>query len=357
MVSLNNLGGGPDNFRETFINGDMVKWMNLEIVSIGGNVRFFVRCPKGVKDEVEAAFFAYYPDVDISHPDKDYMDEIPANMIDVYAQNMDVFGSEMKLDKDEMYPLKSYVDFKADDPEKAIDPISNLIEAMGKIKPGEIAALHFLCIPGDKKWHEAFMAKVAELRLGGAKPDKDGKIVPRFLSPGETQLIKSIEIHLTKYVFDTVVRMFHVGPAEGSTGQYFRKSVTGYFNQYASLNMNGFKPVGGMSTRVVPHESPYFFIKERLEYRKQKILHVFRKRDVPTDLYWGKWFQTYFFNSGFHAKTIRLTTEELATLWHPPTEFVLTSPHIERAESKKAGPPAGLAIFGEEEELNRFYGK
>jgi hypothetical protein len=49
-----------------------------------------------------------------------------------------------------------------------------------------------------------------------------------------------------------------------------------------------------------------------------------------------------------------LNTESLATLFHPPTRMVLTAPHIERVESRKSGAPAGLAVYGEESDIEKF---
>jgi hypothetical protein len=41
-------------------------------------------------------------------------------------------------------------------------------------------------------------------------------------------------------------------------------------------------------------------------------------------------------------------------MWHPPTYAILTGPHIQRIQSKKAGPPAGADIFGDEKEIEKF---
>ena len=49
-----------------------------------------------------------------------------------------------------------------------------------------------------------------------------------------------------------------------------------------------------------------------------------------------------------------MNTRSLATLFHPPTFLVLTAPHLRRVESKKTGPPAGLAIYGDEGDLEKF---
>jgi hypothetical protein len=52
-----------------------------------------------------------------------------------------------------------------------------------------------------------------------------------------------------------------------------------------------------------------------------------------------------------------MNIECLASIFHPPTAGVLTAPHVHRVESKKAGPPAGLAIFGEEGDIESFFKK
>ena len=44
----------------------------------------------------------------------------------------------------------------------------------------------------------------------------------------------------------------------------------------------------------------------------------------------------------------------LATVFHPPGYLALTGPHVKRVESRKGGPPAGLAIFGGEENVEKL---
>ena len=68
----------------------------------------------------------------------------------------------------------------------------------------------------------------------------------------------------------------------------------------------------------------------------------------------GKFLTSYILNWNIHSKTFELNTESLATLFHPPTRIVLTAPHMVRVESRKTGPPAGLAIFGDEEKIEKF---
>ena len=55
-----------------------------------------------------------------------------------------------------------------------------------------------------------------------------------------------------------------------------------------------------------------------------------------------------------HTKRFVLSTRSVATLFHPPTFIALTAPHLRRVESKKTGPPAGLAIYGDEADLGKY---
>lgn len=75
---------------------------------------------------------------------------------------------------------------------------------------------------------------------------------------------------------------------------------------------------------------------------------------MPPELQFWRLITSKPLNPNFLSRSFVMTTEEIATLFHPPTSVVLTTPHIQEVESKKAGPPAGLAIFGDEKEIERF---
>ena len=68
----------------------------------------------------------------------------------------------------------------------------------------------------------------------------------------------------------------------------------------------------------------------------------------------GRLITSYVLNWNFASRRSSLNTEEVATLFHPPPVVALTAPHIRRVESRKTGPPAGLPIFGDEGDIERF---
>lgn len=135
-----------------------------------------------------------------------------------------------------------------------------------------------------------------------------------------------------------------------------RRAVGGAFNQYSALDLNAFVRNEMMSTRTKMWYRPYVFPKTRNEYKKQRLLHLLRAREIPPKKMIGRILTSGLFNWNIHSRTFELTTESLATIFHPPTRFVLTAPHMVRVESRKTGPPAGLAIFGEEGDIERLTG-
>jgi hypothetical protein len=359
LHTLGNYAGSPktfEGFRETYFDGEVTRWFALEMVSFGGEIHFYVRCYVKFKNLVESAFFSFYPDIEISEAD-DYVDLFPKNVGEVYEKKMDLWGSEMILRDDEILPIKSYPYFENPDEEKTLDPVSTFMEVLGKIKKEEIVAIQYLIAPSRPDWTKSEKVEeyLEKLKKPGAKAvseDETQKLTMR--TPGETEVLKAVENNLSKPSFDTLIRFLYLSPKDIFFEQFARRGIAGAFNQYSALNFNGFRLNNGTATRANVYNYPYIFFTTRVEYRKQRILNNYRIREVPPQTSIGKWMSSYFFNSGFSSKRFKMNTEGVASVFHPPTAMVLTAPHVRRLESKKAGPPAGLAIFGEEEEIERF---
>ncbi len=173
-------------------------------------------------------------------------------------------------------------------------------------------------------------------------------------SPGQTDILKAVEENLSKPVFDTLIRFIYLTDKATFSDSFPRRGLVGAFNQYAALNLNSFKKNYGMETRCRIWNKPYVFPKTRVEYRKARLLMNYLKRDVPPETSMGRLITSYLFNWNKSSKRFKMNTKCLATVFHIPTAVVLTEPHLKHLESKKAGPPSGLAIFGEEEELEKY---
>lgn len=387
LMTIHGLRNVPSDLQERWWDGEVTRWYSLEIVSIGGEIHFYVRAPAQQRPIVEAAFFSYYPDVEVAEVD-DYVDRLPTNMGEVNKSGYDLWGSELVLAKEDAYPIKSYLDFESPEEEKQYDPISSFLEVLGKVKKEEIVCIQIVIAPAAFDWKDKWKSLVETLRLrtenkmGGPKyslglefphilptfPVKGGEAMngkelsafsKTFMrTPGETDVLKAVEDNLSRPAFETLIRYIYLTPRELFTDVFPRRGILGAFNQYGSLDLNMFRHNLIVTTLVKfwrgGWQLPNLFPASRSLRRKQRILMRYRARGIPPGQWMGKLIVSKLL-SWEHSKCYMLTTRSIATLFHPPTYLVLTAPHVKRVESKKAGPPAGLAIFGEEEEIEKYH--
>ncbi len=347
MHSLRNAAG---DVKERYYEGEVTKWFSLEMVSFGGEVHFYLRTPKKLRNLVEASFFSYYRDVEVSEA-PDYVDKLPNDTGEMYAQGYDLWGTEMVLAKDSHIPIRTYVDFETTDEETQFDPIATFLEILGGLKKEETVGIQILIAPGDRNWNQGGKEWIKQMKSREVGT-KESRPAPR--SPGETDILKAIEKNISKPAFDTLIRFLYFSPQATFSDNFARRGLTGAFNQYASLHLNAFRPNFKTQTRTRIWNRPHIFPKTRLEYKKQRLLYNYKLREVPPETWMGRLITSHLFNWNFASERFYLNTEALATLFHPPTTPVLTAPHLKRVESRKVGPPSGLPIYGEEDELEKF---
>lgn len=381
LTSIWNLRNVASDLREKWWDGEVTLWFSLEIVSFGGETHFYVRMHRKYKDMIEAAFFSYYPDVEVTEVD-DYVSRFPADIQEMYGHGYDLWGGEMLLNKPDAYPIRTYPEFEAPAEEKEYDPMSTFLEILSKLKKEEIVGIQILVAPmDDKDWRDKWAPLVDELRQAkhektgpavGSRTDFPGGPLPAFevvktdskdepgffksfmRTPGETDVLKAVENNLSKPAFDTLIRFVYLSPQPLFYDSYPRRGLRAAFNQYGAVDINSFKINYAVATRTRIWQWPHLFPKVRNEYRKQRMLYNYRHRIVPPDTFMGRLLTSHLFNWNFSSRRFGMNTESIATVYHPPTYLTTTAPHIRRVESRKAGPPAGLAIYGEESEIEKF---
>lgn len=383
LASIHSLRNAPDSFKEIYIEGQVTRWFSLEIVSFGGEVHFYIRCPEQFKTLIQAPIFSYYPDVEIVDVE-DYVEVLPKNTAEMYARDLDIWGTEIGLAKEPAYPIKTYPNFESGSAENSFDPIATLLEVLGKMRKEEMAAVQINIVPKDnKEWREKWKAEVDKLRakiiapLGeesksvevktkydfsfGVLPvitseasGSDGKTFPAWPTPGVSNAMGAVENNISKPAFDTIIRVMYMGPKAAFYDSFVRQGVMSSFQQYATLDLNAFKPNNAAGTKAAPNKFPFLFAKERTEYKKQRFLYNFRRRELPEPDFMGVVMTSYLLNFNNKSQLTPMSTETLATIFHVPTQSVIAAPHIKKVESRKVGPPAGIAIYGEDEEIDKF---
>ena len=351
LVSLRN---SPSDWHEKYIKGEVTRWFSLEATSFGGEIHFYIRTPTGYRNIVESFLYSNYKDIEVVEV-SDYVDRIPARTVDLYRAGLDMFGMELKLSKPEAYPIRTYIQFESIEEEKALDPMSTLIEALTRVKKEEHLWVQIVIRPASSDWQKLGQSVVKELKERGVSKAKvvgsAEDLVTISRSPGETLVLESIEKNLLKSGFDTVIRSVYFAPRSSFNLQLPQRGLRSAFNQYAGLNRFSYNLRVWTLVKWVMY--PHIFIRRRAEARKQNMLYSFRTRALPEKIWLGRFINSnmFFWNSVSKSVTFVLNTEALATIFHPPSFLVLTAPFIKRVEAKRLGPPAGLPIFGEGEEL------
>jgi hypothetical protein len=323
------------DYIKTFLKGNIRPWFTLEIVSIDGNVRFFIWSHPRFRKLIESQFYAQYPGVEI-YEAEDYTKNV---FID--TANLPLWGAHFKLTKDDIYPIKTYIDYGLDreqEEESKVDPMSSSLEFLGSLKAGEQIWIQILFQAHRKQtlkddailktkddWKKAGKKEIKKLLDEINSGDEDtGRRAP---TPGEKDTIAALERSLSKFPFEVGIRGFYIARKE-SFDPIGIAGLIGSLRQYNSETLNGFRPA-----KNTDFDYPWQdFRRKRRTEKEKKLLNAYKLRS--------------FFNVPYKyifTKPFILTTEELATIFHLPGRTVGT-PTLTKIQSRKNEAPANLPI-------------
>ena len=342
----------PPSWKEKWFEGKKLLDFSLEITSIGGVPHFYIRIPAAHRNLFETSIYAQYPEVEIAEV-PDYTKNVPQN---IPTKEWDLWACDMMPAKEDVYPLRTYTAFETErEPieEKRVDPMANLLESLGGLKPGEQLWVQMIAkpiTPKEDNWVrrgeriiEKMMGKRAPVlesflpyAITGAgrvlvtgKPLEEEKLEPEKLelgalrlSPRELEIIKNIHNKISKYGFESNIRFIYLGRKEVFFKPNLRLAL-GFLNEFNTQDLNTIKPWGKTITKI-----QYFLIQRRVYLRKRKIFRQYVNRRSPLDPLAGG--------------TFILNTEELASLYHFPSRAVAPAPAVPRIPAKRGEAPPEL---------------
>jgi len=342
----------PPNWREKWLEGQFQLSFSLEIVSIGGEIHFYIRTPEMYRKLVESAIYAQYPEVEIFEA-PDYTKNFPQ---DIPNKEWDVWGMNLDHTKPDCYPIKTYKRFEIETQsleEKRIDPLSSLLEGLSVLTPGEYLCFQIIISPirDEKPWvkegktiidklvkrpekpkQKPLIKEALDILIAG-KPSSpssgEKEVIPpeMKLTPGEREVVQAIEEKISKFGFDCIMRYIYVGKREVFLKPRVRIPFS-YLKTLSLENLNGFRPLKGTVTKV---KSIFWFLdKRRLYLRQRRIFKGYCRRTGP-----------FFPRPG---GSFVLNTEELASIYHFPGEMVASTIGLKRIEARKVEPPSNLPI-------------
>ena len=339
--------------REEWIEGVFQASLSLEIVSIGGEIHFYIRTPEMFRSVIESGIYSQYPNAEISLAD-DYTKYVPQ---DIPNKDWDIWAVDFVNAKDEIYPIKTYKQFETESEkveEKRIDPLAGFLESMAALGPGEQAWLQIRIKPvlgRDNPWQKRgreladklarrpekeklkpIIQEAAEIIISGKKDQetKEKEVFPpeMRLTPGEKEVLTAVEEKLSKFGYDCSIRFAYLAKRD----VFFKPRVKGvfsFFKETSTENLGGLKPSSNTMTKV--KSVPFWFLdKRRFFLRQRRMFRYYIKRMPPL-----------FPRPGM---TFILNTEELATLYHFPGELVVSTLAVPRVEAKKKEAPPDLPV-------------
>ncbi len=328
---------GVGSYLDVYLKGRVRAWFSLEIVSLGGQVSFFVWTQKKFKNLIEAQIYSQFPSIEIH--------EVPDYTMETYfdPETHSLWGMQMKLTKADAYPIKTYIDYglhKDPDEEFKIDPITPLLEFLGSLKPADQVWIQILVQahkkesmkdlrvkekPDWKKDVEKEMKEIVEKQ--SLVKFEEGKATMQGLTDVQKEILNSMQRNLGKTAFETMIRGIYIAPSDAYNSGVI-SSFTSAFKAFGSPTLNGFAP-----KFTTGFDYPWQdFGGRRVLTQKKKIFDAYRRRSFFHPPY-----------RNFKGKPFILTTEELATLFHFPGSVAAT-PTLTRTPSKKAEAPSNLPI-------------
>lgn len=325
--------GKETTFIDKYLKGQLRAHFSLEIVSIEGQVKFFIYTQKGFRKLIEAGLYAQYHTIEI-HEAPDYTKSFNFN-----PNENDLYVIDYKLKNADPYPIKTYIDYSLEkesvDEENKVDPINTIIEFMGSIGPNQQAWLQ-LIIRAHKKnrrkpgtwfdetdtWKDEAKAEIEKIRKEAVTKDDT-----KFPNPtkGQQERIAALERSISKYPFDVGVRSIYLGKKDFFNGANI-SGLRALLRAYSAPHLNEFSPTNWVDGFDYPWQD-YNNIRQNKE--KRDGLEAFKRRS--------------FFYKPAIGKPVILNVEELASIFHLPGQ-VSQTPNLSRIPSKRSQAPSNLPI-------------
>lgn len=339
----------PDNLMQTYLQGKRPLNFSFEIVSIGGDVRFYANVPTSkTKPALEANLYAQYPGVEVIEEPVDYTAEIPLG-----SPDWDVMSFHMGKKKDQEYPIKTYIDSGLDKlpkEEEKVDPITPMLEILGNISPQERVYIQYVCKPfrpesfkngqlvrkegpsWEKGVHKIINDMMKRDEKGDALKNENAAADSPFtemlfsrLTDGERKLIEIMERNASKYAYDTGIRWMYLA----KKGHFNGDNISPVIRSFSQWDIIGRNAVGARWRTDAGYKDFFPNLKKQIDGWKKQEHSEYKRR--------------LYFNKSRNDGTKIFTAEELASLWHLPGKVALT-PSLGRIESARSEAPSNLPI-------------
>ncbi len=327
---------GADNPYNGWFEGRHPLIFSFELVSIGGDIRFYINVPrKKTKNAIEAQLYAQYPGIEIMEEEIDYTAEIPWD-----TDRFEYMSFRMNKKDDQEFPIRTYVDCGLDKmpkEEEKVEPMAPMLEQLSMVQKHERVWIQILARPHAKMtfkngeikstttWESKIQEKIDKImgrKLGTTIGPAELEEQPR-LTTGERDKISAMERNASKYAYETAIRWMYIVEKGKFNGDFIGPMIR-TFSEFDIIGRNGIAPKWRTDFDYNYFQDPSG--KRKLRMKKSE-LDSYKLRD-------------YYREKSADAPKI-FTTEELATMYHLPGRAVVT-PALERITSTRRDAPSNL---------------
>lgn len=288
-------------------------------------IRFYVVAPQHLSRFIEGQIYAQYPNADIQYVE-DYTKK------DSLLSETFVTTGEIEMEKDYIFPIKTFRSFE-------VDPLAAITGAISELNRGEKAWLQVVIRPVSNYWQDRSKEYITSVREGKSlnggglisfvsdMVKNMGKVLSQTsetkvqkevvkLLPGQEEELSEIENKMLKVGFEFKVRVATKADTQIRSEQILRDIVAS-FKQFTTAHLNSFIHILPDKTGKEIYED---YIKRYISQEEPDVINI----------------------------------EELASLYHLPNISVET-PNIAWSRAKKLEPPMNVpkatdgevTIFGE----------
>jgi len=299
LSGLNNLK--ERRFIKRFFYGKPYIVLEMAVPFSYPEISFYLAAPKKFETFIEKQIYGFYPKASVEKID-DY---------NIFHPNGESVGGFLKLEKNSILPLKTYMELET-------DPLESLSNAFTKIdEHGEGGSIQILIRPAEKKWNSLGLSIVKKMNEGISFEDalkgkikqdiKEGEPRP-IVSPLAEETIKFLQAKAGKPGFEVNIRLLFSAEKK-QRAEELLSHAAGSFGQLSAPNLNSLK----------------FNIQENRSLKKLCFNFSFR-----------------LFSS---KERMILNSEEISSIFHFPLTQ-LSSPKMKWLESGESEPPVNLPKQG-----------
>jgi hypothetical protein len=266
--------------------------ISFEIIAFRQHIYFYVYIPAQIVELVEGQIYAVYPDCEIVRSN-DYV-------TDTLLQSLSLAGTELKLQRSDIYSFKTYPLFEG-------DSLSSLFSVLTKGEKQDQAWIQMVIAPVmdtwwfnfARSWKIRFRRLFNIFRIKNIFKNHDVRKVEN----------ESIQRKISKDYFTISVRLAYISSSQAKAEQRLHALVEA-FSPFNTDDLNSFRTSHSGSGRA--------------------FLQRYKQRS--------------------EAASFQINTEELASLYHFPNPDLI--PHIVHVLARKAQPPLDLPVQGTDTEAN-----